>query len=118
MKQYSVHIPCKFNDNTEIPIETLASINQAALTVFGGYTLDAVPRIGAWYDKDNDKVYTEPMRVMLIGADRAKQVESFAAHVCRLLKQECVYMAGPDGTVTFIKGIPDVVEIEHEQAGA
>jgi len=96
---YKIHIPQTFNDGRAVPTQTIEEFLDKTLELFGGYSFNPMPIVGAW--RDNDKDYVEKMFVLEVATDDLAGLTKHVEHMREVLKQECMYFVTL-GKVAFV----------------
>jgi len=102
MRQYTIHLPVKYNDGTLVPLERIDRIMEDALAFFGGYSYDPTRIMGAWKDETTGKNYIEDMTRLVLATDNPSLLITFVKGLASKLDQEAMYMVD-NGNVSFIK---------------
>ena len=103
MQEAFIHLPVADNDGKDLGPH-MDHVLGLILDAFGGYTV--VDAQGAWKDPKTGKVYREPVKRVAVAANwdaygvRAV-LHDIAVKACRYMRQECIYLALPDG-VEFV----------------
>ena len=100
-KAYKVHVPQQYNDGTPVPTALIEEILDQALELFGGYSFNPMPIVGAWRECASNKNYIEKMYVLEMATCDCARLKEFAEYIRDTLKQECVYVVEL-GEVNFI----------------
>jgi len=96
-------LPLRDNDGNRLT-ETHASLREAILDHFGGYTQTLVT--GVWRNEDGVVFHDDSLKyeiAMDTGAGVGRELVEIAAQACRDADQQCVMIQVASGRVSFVK---------------
>ena len=95
-------VPLRYNDGGKVPAKTIVKIEDELYTLASG--LSNAGRIrGAYRMEDGSRKNDESSCYWLVVADdKVSALKSAVADICRLLKQESMYLERVDSEVEFI----------------
>lgn len=108
MNEYTVIVPCNFNDGKEVDFSQFQFLENELLTRFGGYT-NAGYVEGAWIGP-NGKIYRDRSVRYIFATEYDIEAQRMAELVAIYWKQECVYLSQTSTNVRFIE--PNVTDDE------
>jgi hypothetical protein len=109
-------VPLKYNDGRKVPVKVVNGIRDDLFTLADGYSLARRIR-GAYRMKDGSRKNDETLCYWLVVTeDRVPALKSTVADICRLLKQEAMYLERVESEVEFIlPSSPNSGGDEHEE---
>jgi hypothetical protein len=95
-------VPLRYNNGRKVPENLLTQIENDLFDLADGFTNAGRVR-GAYRMKDGSRKSDETSCYWLIVAeDKVSELKSTVADICRLLKQEAMYLERVDAEVEFI----------------